>query len=209
MATEFVNRPFYSLFISCGSASQEDSQSRTQPVLNYHHKATTRTTLSAQVDLPLLNPNYYHRVLIREIINCTLSKMQLHRPQAVFDSLWLLPLLLLTSSSFSSAFETHLYTTEQCTGSATSYQLKVSDGCQTGRGGTISGMINNWLNEDDNKLILATYDDDKCCHANLIQMIDWQDGCIKLQAGMSSWRVLDPSDPDKGKKGEDYNSCSK
>ena len=109
---------------------------------------------------------------------------------------------LLSSSTF--AFTTGFYTGKTCTGAAMTLEPKVSDGCHTEGAGSFQGIINKWKDESDNKLILATYSDGVCCHSNLIEMIDWQDGCFQAMSGAQSWRVIDPNEPEKGKEGETY-----
>jgi hypothetical protein len=105
-----------------------------------------------------------------------------------------------------SAFELHMYTTKQCTGTATTEVTQVENGCSNFRGGSSSGIINRWSNETDNALLLATYSDETCCHANLIETFTWTAGCSELKDGVQGWRVLDPNEPDKGKEGDNY-SC--
>jgi hypothetical protein len=104
------------------------------------------------------------------------------------------------------AFELHLYGTKQCSGLATAENATVEAGCISGRGGSVQAIINKWVSEADNKLLLVTYSDANCCHFNTLETMSWTDGCAKLADGTQSWRVLDPNEPDKGKDGEMY-SC--
>jgi hypothetical protein len=71
-------------------------------------------------------------------------------------------------------------------------------------GRTTGALINPWTSEEDNKLILATYSDASCCHANLVQMLGWDDDCVALKGGVKSFRALDPEEPDKEREGESY-----
>ncbi|RDL40704.1 uncharacterized protein BP5553_00683 [Venustampulla echinocandica] len=112
-------------------------------------------------------------------------------------------LLLLSSAE---AFISYLYTTQQCTGTTTSYNATIARGCSTDRAGEFLGLINKWDTDADNKVIFATYSDKRCCHANLIKIYNWSEGCEQVAGGAQSWRVLNPDEPDKGKEGDDY-SC--
>ncbi|KAF2196390.1 hypothetical protein GQ43DRAFT_259484 [Delitschia confertaspora ATCC 74209] len=106
--------------------------------------------------------------------------------------------------SQATAFELHMYGTKQCTGMATQEITAVEKGCSTSGAGSVQAIINNWSGDSDNKLLLATYSDKSCCHANLIETLTWTAGCTQLQGGVQSWRVLDPNEPDKGKDGDNY-----
>ncbi|PGH20076.1 hypothetical protein AJ80_03726 [Polytolypa hystricis UAMH7299] len=102
------------------------------------------------------------------------------------------------------AFRIGLYTNGRCTGQRSQFTANLASGCSNERAGTFGGIINEWESEKDNKVLLATYSDRNCCHANLIQMVDWTDGCVALEGTANSWRVVNPDDPDAGKEGEDY-----
>ncbi|KAF2175311.1 hypothetical protein K469DRAFT_702329 [Zopfia rhizophila CBS 207.26] len=106
--------------------------------------------------------------------------------------------------SAASAFETKLYTSKQCTGTTSTFSKKVSDGCQTERAGSFQGIINSWTSEEDNNQLLVTYSDKTCCHANMMEMIDWKVGCQEAKSGVQSWRIVSQDDWDKGKAGDDY-----
>jgi hypothetical protein len=110
-------------------------------------------------------------------------------------------IFLLASSAV--AFKTSMYTQKSCTGMAVGYDKKVLDGCQEAIA-NVAGMINLWESEDDNNQLLVTYSDKTCCHANMIQMINWKVGCQTVTGGVGSWRVLNAGNWDQGKAGDNY-----
>ncbi|CAI6331771.1 unnamed protein product [Periconia digitata] len=103
-----------------------------------------------------------------------------------------------------SAFTLMTYTSTSCTGLSPEEETSVDKGCTTYTNGKFRSIINNWSSNDDNKLLLAFYSDEKCCHANMVETFSWTDGCQEVKDGIKSWRVVDPDEPEKGKKGEDY-----
>ncbi|PGH08068.1 hypothetical protein AJ79_06067 [Helicocarpus griseus UAMH5409] len=112
--------------------------------------------------------------------------------------------LLLTLACSTEAFKTSFYTTQKCKNKAVSASDKVTDGCQRRGLVNINGVINEWENEGDNKVIIATYSDENCCYSKMLQMIDWTDGCTEIKGTIKSWRVLNPDKPEKGKKDSKY-----
>lgn len=107
---------------------------------------------------------------------------------------------------FATAFVTTFYANAECKSENVAYTKEVSDGCQTDRPINFSGMINYWEDHQDNFLLLVTYSDKSCCHANTIQTFDWEDGCQAITGDVQSWRIVSSDDWDRGKAGESY-SC--
>lgn len=111
-------------------------------------------------------------------------------------------LLLFVSSA--AAFNTSMYTSESCTGLGVGYDKQVSDGCQTDGTANLAGIVNEWASEEDNKQLLVTYKEMNCCHANMVQIINWKVGCQEVTSGVGSWRILNADDWDSGKAGDNY-----
>jgi hypothetical protein len=103
-----------------------------------------------------------------------------------------------------SAFDLSVYGGDRCNGAAASGPIGVGDGCQKTPGSGLSSIILEWTHEDDNKLVFATYSDGNCCHARMIETLDWQAGCTVVKGGAQSYRVLNPDEADKGKEGDVY-----
>ena len=60
-----------------------------------------------------------------------------------------------------------------------------------------------WINDVDNNLLLVTYSDNNCCHADMVEAYGLEDQCTPFGGqGVVSWRVIDPNDPDKCKDKE-------
>ena len=66
-----------------------------------------------------------------------------------------------------SAFNLRMYGGERCNALPVSQPIGVVDGCRKTPGSGLVSIILKWANEDDNKLVLATYSDGNCCHARL------------------------------------------
>lgn len=109
------------------------------------------------------------------------------------------------SIPLASALSVSLYSgKDQCTGGVGGFEnIGVKDGCQKAGAGRAKNFINGWVGDADNDLLLVTYSDEFCCHANKVETFGWSDSCRPIKA-FGSWRIIDPKDPDKGKKGEDY-----
>jgi hypothetical protein len=101
------------------------------------------------------------------------------------------------------AFMVSTYETLSCTAAGATQNLTTDSGCQN-KLENLASIRSDWDNEMDNKVIIALYDDDNCCHASKLQTVTWTDGCFKVMTGAKSLRVVDPRDPEKGKSGEVY-----
>lgn len=111
-------------------------------------------------------------------------------------------------ASLASAFDIHQYSSKQCTGSRVSETgVNADKGCVVAReDGYTAGLINEWAEDADNNLVLALYSDTNCCHANLIQTVDWEESCIEIDSDVAvkSYRAVDPENPE-GDGG--YDTC--
>lgn len=113
-------------------------------------------------------------------------------------------MLLSILDSVATAFNFTTYGTPQCTGLSVIEVTDIAKGCMETKGSGVSAIISRWTSEADNNLLIALYSDNTCCHANVLDTVVWTAGCSEVPAGVHSWRVLDPNDPDKGKEGDNY-----
>jgi hypothetical protein len=110
---------------------------------------------------------------------------------------------ILSFLSTAAAFKTSIYSVSTCIGMGTTYEKNVADGCEEAIT-NFDGVINKWTSEADNKQLLVTYSDKTCCHANMIQMIDWAEGCQKVNSEAGSWRIVSEDDWDLEKAGDSH-----
>jgi hypothetical protein len=118
-------------------------------------------------------------------------------------------LATLLLASLAAGFDVVQYPNKRCTGmSVAARGVNAEKGCVVAReDGYTAGMINDWTGDGDNNIILALYTGTKCCHANLIKTVDWEDSCIEIESGarVGSFQAVDPNDPDGA--GGGYDTC--
>jgi hypothetical protein len=105
------------------------------------------------------------------------------------------------------AFDVTIHKTNFCEGTVKVYEkLKLGDGCQKipDGGAAVMGMSAQWTEDSDNDLSIAFFSNENCCNGGPSGSRGWGvDECTGL--GMiKSFRVMDSSDINKGKKDEKY-----
>ena len=118
-------------------------------------------------------------------------------------------LTTLLFASLAAGFDVSQYPNKRCTGmSVTARGINADKGCVVAReDGYTAGILNGWTGDGDNNVVLALYTGTKCCHANLIKAVNWEDSCIEIESGatVGSFRAVDPNDPDGA--GGGYDTC--
>lgn len=112
---------------------------------------------------------------------------------------------LFAASTF--AFNVTLHENTYCEGTLKVYEdIKVEDGCQKVEAvnSQSGGITVQWTDKKDNDLSVAFFDNDNCCNGGPEGSRGWGvDDCTSMNTA-ASFRVMDPSDINKGKEGENY-----
>jgi hypothetical protein len=112
---------------------------------------------------------------------------------------------LMATSTF--AFNITLHKTNECEGTVKVYEkIKLEDGCQKidHSSDTMMGISAQWTEESDNDLSIAFFSNDNCCNGGPAGSRGWGlDECTGLSM-IRSFRIMDSSDINKGKKGDNY-----
>lgn len=115
--------------------------------------------------------------------------------------------VLASMTTLAMGFDLLQYSSSKCTGSSQSEKgVKPDRGCVQARPDAFDGLINTWTDEEDNDLVLALYSDESCCHANVVQIANWDESCIEIKESVRSFRAVDPKNPE-GNGG--YDECEK